>query len=261
MNKLFVPVALPALCLLGANGAAAQTYADFCPDGDEASEAAVVGWVTDPDAQTIVPGSTVAASWIQDDARQRIEVQADMEGFFRLCGLPQNIQLSLRASIADRRGEAVDYSTAMVLAQQDLEISLTAEPESPTSEIGSLSRGVDGGSGRAFSSELIREADLLHLPEMSVYELLRNHQLLRFDRVTGGEVVLLASATSSTNAGRLLPAQFRINERATPDGVSAIRGMSIDEIRRIEILSRGEASARYGGDGWVGAIVITTRDR
>ena len=259
MRHPFVRLQGPVLFLVVANSAAAQSFVDFCPGGDEATQAAVVGYVTDPEAETIVPGATVAASWVQDDARRRIEVQTDIQGLYALCGLPRDTEVVLRALLGDRRGEAVPYTTSATLAQSDLFISLTGEPET-REEVGSLAAG--GGRGQAFSSEVIRAEDLLHLPEMSVYELLRRHQLLRFDRMsTLGEVILLTSATSSLRAGRLQSVQVRINERREVDGVAAIRDLSIDEIGRIEILTRTEASARYGGDGFVGAIVITTRGR
>lgn len=259
MRHSLLPLPGAVLFLAIANTAAAQSFADFCPGGDEATQAAVVGYVTDPEAETIVPGATVAASWVQDDARRRIEVQTDIQGLYALCGLPQGTEVTLRAILGDRRGEAVPYATSAPLAQADLFISLTGEPET-REEVGSLAAG--GGRGQAFSSEVIRAEDLLHLPEMSVYELLRRHQLLRFDRMsTLGEVILLTSATSSLRAGRLQSVQVRINERREVDGVAAIRDLSIDEVSRIEILTRTEASARYGGDGFVGAIAITTRGR
>ena len=259
MRHSFVRLAVPVLFLVVANPATAQSFIDFCPGDDEATQAAVVGYLTDPEAQTIVPGATVAASWVQDNARQRIEVQTNLEGLYIMCGLPKDMEVSLRALLGDRRGEALPYTTSAPLAQADLFISLTAAPET-REEVGSLAAG--GGRGQAFSSEVIRAEDLLHLPEMSVYELLRRHQLLRFDRMsTLGEVILLTSATSSLRAGRLQAVQVRINERREVDGVAAVRDLSIDEISRIEILTRTEASARYGGDGFVGAIVITTRDR
>ena len=40
-----------------------------------------------------------------------------------------------------------------------------------------------------------------------------------------------------------------------------MRVMSIREIKQLDILSASEASARYGGDGWIGVISIRTRDR
>ena len=261
MRHSFARLLAPVLFLVAANTAAAQSYIDFCPTGDEDAEAAVVGYLTDPEAETIVPGATVAASWVQDNARQRAEAQTNMEGLFILCGLPKDMEVSLRALLGDRRGEAVTYTTAAPLAQQDLFISLTGGPE-VREEIGSLSGGGSGGSGRAFSSEIIRADDLLNLPEMSVYDLLRRHQLLRFERMSGaGEVILLISATSSSRAGGMQAVQLRINERREPDTIGAIRDISIDEVSRIEILTRTEASARYGGDGFVGAINITLRNR
>ncbi len=259
MRKSFARLVAPVLLLVLANTAAAQSFSDFCPGGNEETEAAVVGFVTDPEAGTIVPGAMVAASWVRDNARQRAEAQTNMEGVYTICDLPKDTEVSLRVSFGDRRGEAVPYTTAAVLAQQDLEISLTAEPDT-RQEVGSLAAG--GGRSRILSSEVIRAEDLLDLPEMSVYDLLRQHQLLRFDRRSGeGEVILLTSASSSLRAGRLQRIQVRINERREGDGVNALREMSIDEVGRIEILSRTEASARYGGDGFVGAIAITTRNR
>lgn len=259
MRKFGSGLAAAVLFLVAADTAAAQSYTDFCPEGNEETEAAVVGYVTDPAAGTIVPSATVAASWVADDARQRAEGQSSFEGLYTVCGLPKDTEVSLRAIFAGRRGPAVAYTTAAPLAQQDLEVSLTGDPEG-REEVGSLAEG--GSRSRILGSSVIRAEDLLDLPEMSLYDLLRQHQLIRFDRVTGGEVILLTSVTASRwNVSRTQAVELRINERREPDGVNAIREMSIDEVSRIEILSRTEASARYGGDGYVGALVITTRQR
>ena len=259
MRYSFMRFAIPAALITVPCGGAAQTFADFCPAGDAETEAAVVGWVTDPDADTVVPGATVAASWVQDGSRRRVEAHANLEGLYALCGLPPNTEVSLRAALGSRRGEALPFTTGAALAQQDLTMSLTAEPEELSSEIGSLG----GGRANVLNSTIIREEDLVNFPEMSVYELLRQHQRLRFDRFSQvGEVIILDSVVStSLNNGRFVGIQMRINERREGDPISAIRGMSIDEVKRIEILSSSEASARYGGDGWTGAISITTRNR
>jgi len=251
---------LPLAVILSPAFAEAQVYSDFCPEHDPDLEAAVVGYVTDPDADTLVPGAKVAASWVQDGARQRREGQASVEGLYAVCGIPMGTEVQLRATFADLRGSAVSYTASEMLAQRDLELSLTGGNESETVETGSMAKG---SSGNAYNSSVIREADLVNLPEMSVYQLLRQHSRLRFDRLTGGgEVILLNSGVStSLNGGRFTGVQVYINERREGDAVTAVRGMSIDEIKRIEILSSGEASARYGGDGWIGAIAITTRDR
>ena len=259
MRQFRTRLAAPVLFFVVANPAAAQSFTDFCPEGNEETEAAVVGFVTDPEAGTVVPGATVAASWVADNTRQRAEGQSNLEGVYTICGLPKDTELSLRAIFADRRGGAVPYTTSVALAQQDVEISLTGEPQERV-EVGSLAGG-GGGRSRILNSEIIRAEDLLDLPEMSVYDLLRQHQLLRFDRLSGaGEVIVLTSVTASRwGVSRAQAVELRINERREPDAVNAIREMSIDEVSRIDILSRTEASARYGGDGYVGAIVITTR--
>jgi hypothetical protein len=260
MRHSLLPLPGAVLFLAIANAAEAQSFVDFCPGGDEATQAAVVGYVTDPEAETIVPGATVAARWVHDDKRQRIEVQTDIQGLFALCGLPRDTEVTLQALLADWRGEAVPYTTAVTLAQQDLSLSLTSDPRR-REEVGSLAAG--GSRSRILGSEVIRAEDLVDLPEMSVYELLRQHSLLKFDRMsTLGEVILLTSVTlSSWGSFREQAMEVRINERREGDGVNAIRELSIDEVSRIEILSRTEASARYGGDGYIGALVITTRDR
>lgn len=251
---------LPIAAILAAPTlAAAQGYSDFCPENDPDQEAAVVGFVTDPENETLVPGAKVAASWVQDGARQRREGETSAEGVYAVCGIPMGTEVQLRATFADLRGTAVTYTASEMLAQKDLELSLaSAAGSDETVETGSLSKGTSD----AYNSEFIREEDLVNLPEMSVYELLRQHTRLRFDRFSGvGEVILLSSVNTSLNNGRLTGVQVFINERREGDGVSAIRGISIDEVKRIEILSSGEASARYGGDGWIGALSITTRAR
>ncbi len=247
---------LPLLLIGMPLALSAQQFTDFCPTGDAESEAAVVGYVTDPDAGTIVPGATVAASWVHEGTRRRVEAQVNMEGLYILCGLPQQIDVQLRAAFGGRRGAAVPYSTASVLAQRDLELSLTAvEEEEP--EVSESAR-----TGRAFSAFSIREEDLVALPEMTVYQLLRQHNRLRFDRESQGEIILFDhNRVMSLNASRFRGIQVLINERREADPVSAIREMSIDEVKQIDILTAGEASARYGGDGWLGVIAIRTRDR
>lgn len=251
--RALAPFALIAVPSLGA----AQQFEDFCPGADAETQAAVVGYVTDPEADTVVPGAVVAASWVQDGTRQRVEATAGLDGLYALCGLPQEAEVQLRAVFGDRRGEAVPYTTAVLLAQQDLEVSLTAEPDEEEIEVSQHAR-----TGRAYSSDLINAEDLLALPEMSVYQLLRQHQRLRFDRWTEGEVILFDHVVSnSLNQGRFRGIQVYINERREADPVSAIREMSIDEVRQIQILTATEASARYGGDGYLGVIAIRTRDR
>lgn len=248
--------------LVGAAPLGAQTLTDFCPDGDPESEAAIVGIVTDAESETILPAADVAVSWLAEGTRRRVAVSAGLDGVYTVCGLPQGLDMQVRANFGDRRSPAVDFSTATVLQQFDLAIALTGEPEEEEPEVSEAAR-----TGRAFNATTIRGEDLAPLPDMTVYQLLRQHQRLRFERVSGGEVIIFAGrgidgvTNLSGSAGRYRGIQMFINERREADPVSAIRGMSIYDIVQIDILSAGEASARYGGDGWLGAISIRTRER
>lgn len=258
----FIPSALlcaTAIALSSAAGVTAQTLTDFCPEGDPETEAAVVGIVSDADSGMQLPGAAVAASWVADGMRQRATAQTDIEGIYIICGLPLELDMQVRATIGGHRGEAVPFTTDVTLQQHDLQVSLEGEPEEQEVELGDEVR-----SGRAFSATIIEAEDLAHLPEMSIYQLLRRHQRLRFERVSGGEVIVFTGrgidgTASLSGSSRYQGIQLFIDDRLQADPVNYLRTMSIDEVRQIQILSRTEASARYGGDGWIGAIAVTTR--
>ena len=235
------------------SGGAAQALSDFCPGGDDSAEAAVIGIVSDAESGMILPGSEVVVSWLAAGTRQRVTVAAGLDGVYAVCGLPQGHDMQVRAMFGDRTGQWVDFSTEVVLQQHDLGVSLTGEqePVELTEEV---------RTSRAFNATTIRAEDLAPLPEMTLYELLRQHQRLRFERVPQGEVIVFAGrgVTGTTNfsgsAGRFRAVEMLINERREADPVSAIRDLWIHDVVQIDILSAGEASARYGGDGWLGAI-------
>lgn len=240
-------------------GASAQSLTEFCPEGDAEIEAAVVGIVSDAESGMQLPGAEVAASWVADGMRQRATAQTDIEGVYIICGLPQALDMQVRASIGGHRGAAVAFTTDVVLQQHDLQVSLAAEAETEDVELDE-----DARSGRAFSASVIEATDLANLPEMSVYELLRRHHRLRFERVSGGELIVFAGrgvdgTPSLSGTTRYSGIQLFVDDRLQADAVNYLRSMSIDEVRQIDILSRTEASARYGGDGWIGAIAIRTR--
>ncbi|MFV1986512.1 MAG: hypothetical protein ACC682_04485 [Gemmatimonadota bacterium] len=240
--------------------ASGQALTDFCPDGDETADAAVIGIVSDAESGMILPGADVVVSWLFEGTRQRLQVAAGLDGVYAVCGLPQGRDMQIRAMFSDRPGQWVDFSTATILQQRDLAISLANEHEEE-------SLPSEGRTGRVFSSTSIRDKDLAPLPEMTVYQFLRQHQRLRFERIPQGEVIVFAgrgitgTSNLSGSYGRFRAIELFINERREGDPVSAIRDMWIHDIKLIEILSSGEASARYGGDGWLGAISISTRDR
>lgn len=255
LMSIMAGIAFPSLV-------AAQALTDFCPDADESKEAAVIGIVSDAESGMMLPGAEVVVSWLADGTRRRIEVPAGIDGVYMACGLPQGHDMQVRAMVGDRRGEWVDFSTETILQQRDLPVSLTGDQ--PAEE---LVLSEDAKRSNAFSATRINDEDLALLPEMTLYQLLRQHQRLRFERVQQGEVIVFAgrgvtgTSNFSGSAGRFRGIELFINERREGDPVSALRDMWIHNITQIDILSAGEASARYGGDGWLGAISVSTRDR
>jgi hypothetical protein len=239
-----------------------QALEDFCPDGDASSEAAVIGIVTDTENGMILPGAEVTATWTVEGTRRRATVQTGIDGVYTICGLPRGLDMQVRALLGDRGGQPAQFNTTTVLQQRDLDVSLTGDAEEQA--LADLDESVS--MSRVFNATVIREEDLVGFPEMTVYQLLRQHQKLRFERVSGGEYIVfvgrgVTGQPSLSGMGRFRGVEVLINERREADPISAIRDMYIDEIKQLDILSPGEASGRYGGDGWLGAIAIRTRDR
>jgi hypothetical protein len=234
----------------------AQELAELCPDAS-AEEAALFGFVQDPESGMVLPGAEVTASWVWQGERKRALAQVGIDGGFTLCGLPREIEVAVRAAFASRRGPSTTLVINGPVGQFDLTVSLSEDaPEEEPEEI-----VVDGRVSRVFSATLITEEDLAALPAMPLYDLLRQHNRLRFERLTGGGDVILFTDRSSTSVvgGQLRGVQVYVNERRVPDPIVAIRDLYSDEVRRLEILNAAEASARYGGDGWIGIIAIRTK--
>lgn len=117
-----------------------------------------------------------------------------------------------------------------------------------------------GGYGKALTSRLITEKDLANLPDMSLYELLRQHAEVRIEDYPGaggGRGVIFCAERETINTYRGCP--VIVNEREAHDPIATARDLSIHELSRIEILRRSEASNRYGGSGMIGAIVVRTK--
>jgi hypothetical protein len=72
------------------------------------------GYVRDGDSPAVVPEATVTVSWRVSIARgptvgvreQTLEAQADASGSYQVCGLPRDLQVSVRATRGSRRGTA-----------------------------------------------------------------------------------------------------------------------------------------------------------
>jgi hypothetical protein len=235
----------------------AQELAELCPEEDPAG-AVLVGFVQDSESGMVLPGAEVTASWVREGERERTLTQVGIDGGFTLCGLPREIEVTVRAAFANRRGPSAILVMNDAVGQYDLMVSLSEDaPEEESEEI-----VVEGRASRAFSATLITEEDLAALPAMPLYDMLRQHNRLRFERLSGGGEVIMFTDRSSTSVvgGQFRGVQVYVDERRVPDSISAIRDLYTDEVKRLEILDSGEASARYGGDGWIGIISIRTRD-
>lgn len=258
------PVFISTLAILVGTGLAtrslhAQELAELCPGADPGG-AALLGFVQDAESGMVLPGADVTASWVREGERERASAQVGMDGSFTLCGLPLEIEVTVRAAFASLRGPSTILVMNEPVGQYDLTVSLSEDaPEEEPEEI-----VVERSASRAFSATLITEEDLAALPSMPLYDLLRQHNRLRFVRPAGSrELILFAERTP--NRPTLFGERFRgvqvyVNERRALDPIGAIRDLDTDEVRRLEILSSAEASSRYGGDGWIGVIAIRTKD-
>jgi hypothetical protein len=235
----------------------AQDLTELCPEADPLG-AALVGFVQDSESGMVLPGAEVTASWVREGEHERALTQVGIDGGFTLCGLPLAIEVTVRAAFANRRGPSTTLVMNDPVGQYDLTVSLSEDaPEEEPEEI-----VVEGRASRVFSATLINEEDLAAIRPMPLYDVLRQHHRLRFERVSGGgEVIMFAERTStSVVAGEFRGVQVYVNERRVPDPIAAIRDLYTDEVRRLEILNSSEASARYGGDGWIGIIAIFKKD-
>lgn len=256
-------LAMTALGLLATGGLpgvlAAQELSDFCPDaGDD--EAAIIGLVQDADGGMILPGASVIATWTVDDQEEQAEVQVGLDGTFLVCGVPRDTEIALRAEFTQFAGAPIYVSLSGGIGRQDLTVSLTApEPLAGQVEREEELKSARAAYSRAFSSRDIRRDDLEGLPDMSVYELFRMHSLIQVE--PGSDNVFMSGRTVSQRVGapRQLPVLVYINERRVPFAVEVFKTLHVSEVLRIELLTPGEGSARYGGDGLNPIIAIRRR--
>lgn len=118
-----------------------------------------------------------------------------------------------------------------------------------------------GGKQVMMSTELTA-ADLEPYRDLTVYEFLRRHNRVSFfDRQTAGEVMYTFTygGAGSLSQGGVQPAALRVNDHEVLSPVDELRAMSMREVARLEILRPTEYSARYGGEGRRGAVLITLR--
>ncbi len=240
---------------------AGQELSELCPSaGDD--KAAIIGLVQDADGGMILPGASVIATWSADGEEGRAEVQVGLDGTYTLCGVPQDTEISLRARFTQFASEPIVVSLSGGVGRQDLGVSLTAVAPAEPEDEGLSEEELEAAresSSRAFSSRDIRRDDLDPLPpEMTLYELFRLHTYVQVE--PGSDNVFMSGRSSQAIAGqRSNAALVYINERRVPFAVEVFKTLRVSDVSRIELLTPGEGSARYGGDGLNPVIAIRRR--
>lgn len=118
------------------------------------------------------------------------------------------------------------------------------------------------GGKQVMMSTQLTAADLEPYRDLTVYQFLRRHNRVSFfDRQAAGEVMYTFSygGASSLTQGGMRPAALRVNGQEVLSPVDELRTLSVREVARLEILRPSGYSARYGGEGRRGAVLITLR--
>lgn len=128
--------------------------------------------------------------------------------------------------------------------------------------VGACASGGSGGgsSGAAYSSDYVTGDDLAELPDMTLYEFLQQHSMVRMEGTGGGQVIQVEDKAWRTGLGsKWQPAWLYVNGTRDFDPLGTARLLSIHEITRLQFFSSTDASARFGGDGYTPVIAIQTR--
>lgn len=115
-----------------------------------------------------------------------------------------------------------------------------------------------GGSGGVLSDTDLTTEELATVQHRTVYDFLRAHSRARFVSVNGNEQLTVYNrGTLRGPDGALLI----VDEREVRGNVTQVlRQMRLSRVASLKILRPTETSARYGGGGRVGAVVIVTKD-
>ncbi|MFQ5690395.1 MAG: hypothetical protein ACE5HQ_09010 [Gemmatimonadota bacterium] len=227
----------------------------------------MLGSVHDPGTGVVLPGAEVIANWVDGGTVKRAKAKAGMDGTFALCSLPTRVELSLRAIFAGRSSRNVVLTLSDPVIRQDLPVSLTGAQEAEEADQKSAEGGEPikvKGRSKAFSASLITDKDLAKIPTMSVFELLRRNNRIRFLGTGAGQDIYVedrgtmgATGTRNTaGSSRFRLAEVYIGERKALDPLDTLRSLRTDEVKRIEILTSTDASARFGGAGLTPVISI-----
>lgn len=110
--------------LFAASSAVGQELQEICP-GAEDGTGALWGAVTDSDADMVLPGANVVATWVDDGDERNAEVQVGLDGSYTMCYVPLGTEISVHATFATMEGAPVQVTLSEIFLQQDLSLSMT----------------------------------------------------------------------------------------------------------------------------------------
>ncbi|MDH3735263.1 MAG: YbjQ family protein, partial [Gemmatimonadota bacterium] len=97
---------------------------DICPGAEEGT-GALWGGVTDSDADMVLPGASVIASWDVDGETRRAEAQVGVDGAYTICYLPLELPITVHAAFATMEGVPIQVAMTEVFTRQDLSLSMS----------------------------------------------------------------------------------------------------------------------------------------
>lgn len=96
-----------------------------CQEDGEVTGAAVVGVVSDPGGDIVLPGARVRVRWVSGSSFQEMTTEADRSGRFRLCNVPAGGFVQFRGETLGRNGAWSDVEipgTSVILHDIDVEL-------------------------------------------------------------------------------------------------------------------------------------------
>ena len=110
--------------LFAASGVVGQELQDICP-GAQDGTGAIWGAVTDSDADMVLPGANVIATWSEDGESKNAQVQVGLDGGYTMCYVPMGTEISVHAAFATMQSAPVQVSLSEIFLQQDLSLSMS----------------------------------------------------------------------------------------------------------------------------------------
>jgi hypothetical protein len=241
------------LALLAAGPAAAQEAAP-CEPGE--GQAEVVGTVSDSATGTRLPGAVVLVAWADSGGEV---ASTDVEGLYRLCGVPTGRPVSLTSTFPARRAEAsLTLPEGRSVVRIDFELGAWGPDAIDAIEVEPIdvqveSEAAEADRARGETGYRLTRENLVEHPATPVSDVLRYRVpglSLRYDRS--------GCPSPVTRQGRALVV---VDGVVFPDAGCVLRDLTIDDIESIEVLSAVAAGTRYGSITGGGVVEIKTRRR